>query len=35
MTADNVNQTACLQAEEFWVEVEEGKLAETSTGWRQ
>lgn len=35
MTADNVNQTACLQAEEFWVEVEEDKPAEVSTGWRQ
>ena len=35
MTAENVNQTACLQAEEFWVEVEEDKLAEASTGWRQ
>lgn len=28
MTADHVSQTACLQAQEFWVEVEEDKLAE-------
>lgn len=34
MTADNVSQTACLQAQEFWVEVEEEKLAEAITGWR-
>lgn len=28
VTADKVSQTACFQAQEFWVEVEEDKLAD-------
>lgn len=28
VTADNVSQTACFQAQDFWVEVEEDKLAD-------